>query len=655
MSQVIDRSPLEAGRDAVIKHEWREGFELLTEADKVGDLGPEDLQVLAEAAWWSGRLEDCIAARQRAFTGYLEVGRPQAAAMMALALVDDYRAKRAGSIAEGWFNRAEGLLESEEESVEHGHLAAARANSALMSGDLDQAKAFADKALELGMRFGDRDVQAFGLLLGGNVLVNQGDVDGGLKMLDEATIAAVGGELNPHTAGVVYCLAISTSAHMADYDRAGQWTEASTRWCERQSISGFPGICRVHRAEIMRLRGSWLEAEQEARRALTELQDFNLEFAAAGFYEVGEIRLRIGDLNGAQDAFRQAHELGHDPQPGLSLLRLAEGQAQVAFLSLKRALEEAMSPLDRARLLPGMVEIAIAAGEMDTARASVEELETITETYESNALKASHLCSLGALLLAEGDAALAAKTLKQSWKQWTQADLPYEAAKARLAYGAALRAEGDEDAALLEIGAAKAAFHRLGAQLDFRRALDMLGEEVSESLPIASAPGVRLVKTFMFTDIVGSTKLAEAMGEKPWSKLLAWHDRALRALFEKHRGQEVKQLGDGFFVAFDEPSDAVECAVAIQRKLDEHSETAGFAPDVRIGLHHAEATRKGDDYEGRGVHEASRVGAIAGANEIIASELVISKAAIRFPVSELRAVSLSGLTEPIKVASIDPR
>jgi class 3 adenylate cyclase len=654
MSHVIERSPLEAGRTAVGKHEWREGFDLLSEADKTGDLGPDDLQLLGEAAWWSGRLEDCIAARQRAFSGYLEAGQPRAAAMLALALFDDYYAKRAHSIAESWFQRAEGLLASEPESVEHGHLVAQRAHIALMKGDLEQAKLLADKALELGMRFGDRDVQAFGILMGGNVLVNQGDVDGGLKLLDEATIAAVGGELNPYTACVVYCLAISTTAHMADYDRAGQWTEASARWCERQSISGFPGICRVHRAEIMRLRGSWLEAEQEARRALTELQDFNLQFAAAGFYEVGEIRLRIGDLNGAQEAFRQAHELGHEPQPGLALLRLAEGQAQIAFTALKRALEETMGKLERARLLPGMVEVAIAAGEMATARTSVEELETIIETYESKALKASYLCSLGALLLAEGDAAQAAKTLKQSWRTWTEADLPYEAGKARLAYGAALRADGDEDAARLEIGAAKAAFGKLGAELDLRRAMDMLGEEISQSLAMASAPAARMVKTFMFTDIVGSTKLAEAMGEKPWSKLLAWHDRALRALFEKHRGEEVKQLGDGFFVAFDEPGDAVECAVAIQRKLDEHSESAGFAPDVRIGLHHAEATRKGSDYEGKGVHEAARIGDIGNAGEIVASEQVLAKVSTRFPVSELRAVSVSGLSEPIKVALIDP-
>ena len=654
MSQVIERSPLEAGREAISKHEWREGFDLLSEADKADALAPEDLELLGEAAWWSGRLEDSISARQRAFSEYMASGRPKAAALMALWLFDDYHAKRAGSIAEGWFNRAEALLRSEPESVEHGHLAVQRAHRALMNGDLDQAKTDAEEAIDLGMRYGNRDIQAFGLLLSGNALVNQGDVDAGLKLLDEATIAAVGGEVDPHTAGVVYCVAISTTAHMADYDRAGQWTEASMRWCERQSISGFPGVCRVHRAEIMRLRGSWLEAEQEARRALTELQDFNLESAAAGFYEVGEIRLRMGDLNGAQEAFKQAHELGHEPQPGLSLLRLAEGQVQTAFSSIKRAANEPSSRLDRARLLPAMVEIAIAAGEASAGRTAVEELETIVETYNSKALTASYLCSLGAVQLAEGDPALGARTLKRAWRLWTQCDLPYEAARARLAYGAALRAEGDEDAAHLEIGASKAAFRKLGAELDVRRAMEMLGEEVSPSLAMASTHGARVVKTFMFTDIVGSTKLADAIGEKPWSRLLAWHDRALRALFDKYGGEEVKQLGDGFFVAFDDPGDAVECAVAIQRKLDEHSEGSGFAPDIRIGLHRADATRKGTDYEGKGVHEAARIGAIGGAGEIIASQSVIERAAIRFPVSELRAVSLSGVSEPAKVASIDP-
>jgi len=655
LARVIDSPPLEAGREAVQRHAWREAHGLLTEADQVQKLGPDDLKILAEAAWWSGRLDDCISARERAFTGYLEAGDQRAAAGIALDLSEDYFAKKANSIGAGWFNRAERLLETESEGVEHGYLATLHARGALMSGSLDLARPATEKALDIGMRFGDRDLQALALMLQGNILVAEGDVEGGLKLLDEAIVAAVSGELGPLAAGVVYCMAITTTAELGDYDRAGQWTEASTRWCERQSISGFPGICRVHRAEIMRLRGSWLEAEQEARRALAELQNFNLDFAAAGFYEVGEIRLRMGDLNGAEDAFRQAHELGRDPQPGLALLRLVEGKPEAAFSSIRRALEDpSIDRLTRARLLPAMIEIAIAANEVGIARAAVEDFERIVETYDSNALRASYLCSLGAVLLAEGNAGEATRTLKQSWRLWNQCDLPYEAARARMALGAALRADGDEDAAILELGAAKAAFEKLGAVGDVRRTLDLLGD-VADSLRKSPARVARMVKTFMFTDIVGSTMLVEAMGETRWSKLLSWHDRTLRELFSKHHGEEVKQLGDGFFVAFDTPSDAIECAVAIQRKLDDHGEHAGFAPDVRIGLHRTEATRKGPDYEGKGVHEAARVAALAGAGEIAASEAVISGSHSRFPVSDLRDVEVKGISGPMRVALIDAR
>lgn len=293
----------------------------------------------------------------------------------------------------GWLRRAERLLETEQESSEHGMLLITQALFALLSGKLDQADQLTSRALDIGTRFGNRDLQAFALLFKGNILVSRGDVEGGLELLDEATVAAISGELNPFTAGVVYCVAISKSTELADYDRAGQWTEASTRWCERQTISGFPGICRVHRAEIMRLRGAWAEAEQEARRALSELRDFNVDFAAAGFYEVGEIRLRMGDLEGANEAFRQAHELGHEPQPGLALLRLAEGKPAAALSSISRALDDRADNLQRARLLPALVEIALAAGEPARARAAANELGSIVDIYDSDALKASYLCA----------------------------------------------------------------------------------------------------------------------------------------------------------------------------------------------------------------------------------------------------------------------
>jgi class 3 adenylate cyclase len=653
MSQLIEDSPLQAGREAAARHAWRDALELLKQADASAELSADDLVMLGEAAWWLGRLEDSISARERAYAAYRTEGNNRQAAVMAITLANDYFGKLAHSIGAGWFNKAERLLQDEPECAERGWLSMMHAFSSLHIRDNESALAAADETLEIGTKFGDRDLQAFGLLFKGRALVGLGQVDEGLALLDEATVAAVSGELRPFSTGMIYCVAISTTSELADYSRAGEWTEASNRWCERQSIAGFPGICRVHRAEIMRLRGAWAEAEQEARRALTELKSFNLSFAADGFYELGEVRLRMGDLAGAEDAFRQAHELGREPQPGLSLLRLAEGKVEAAHSSIRRALQDpSVDRLQLMRLLPAQVEIALSGGELDTARAAVEEMEQINTVYDSKVLLASTLCARGTLQLAEGDAAGAITSIRQSWRLWKNEDLPYEAARARLLLGLALRADGDEDAAEMELSAAKHTFERLGAVLDFRRAMELLGQDIPEGIPKASVPVERVIKTFMFTDIVGSTDLAGAMGDEAWGNVLAWHDDTMRKLFMVHCGEEVKQVGDGFFVAFDDPNEAIECAVDIQQRFAAHRKDAGFAPQVRIGLHRAEATRKGRDYEGRGVHEAARIGGLAQTGGILASSEVIAPAQVRFPVSESRSVELKGIPEPVEVVSI---
>lgn len=654
MSHAIEESLLEPGRVAIERHAWREAFDLLAEADKAEPLSPDDLMGMGEAAWWLGHLEDSIAAKERAFIGYSDSGDREKAAICALLIAQDYFAKLAHSIGAGWFSQAERLLENEPESVAHGYLSFMNSVGAQAAGDLDMALSNAERTLDIGTRYGDRDLQGYGLLLRGRVLVLKGQVKEGLALLDEATVAAVSGEIGPLATGIIYCMAITTTASLADYTRASEWTEASKRWCERQSISGFPGVCRVHRAEIMRLRGSWAEAEQEARRALTELEKFNLEFAAEGFYELGEVRLRIGDLVEAEDAFRQAHELGRPPYPGLPLLRLAQDKTDIAAASMKRGLEDPhFDRLGRSRLLPGEVEIALAVDDLDRARAAVEELEMIAADYDSVPLRASALCSRGALQLAQGDSKAAVASLRGSWRMWKEADLPYEAARARMALGNALRADGDEDAAVMEIQAARSAFQRLGAVIDLRKAMELLGEESQGDLPKASVPGVRVHKTFMFTDIVSSTNLVEAIGDEAWEDLLGWHDQTLRKLFMSHCGEEVKQVGDGFFVAFDDATEAIECAVQIQRRLSEHRKEHGFAPQVRIGLHRAEATRKGQDYGGKGVHTAARVGALSSGGEILATVQVIENGSSRrFPVSEPRAVTLKGVSEPVEVVSV---
>jgi class 3 adenylate cyclase len=653
MSQVIEDSPLQAGRDAADRHAWREAYELLKQADESGQLTADDLKMFGESSWWLGKLEDSISARERAFTAYLTDGDKRKAAVMALTLANDYFGKLAHSIGAGWFNKAERLLQDEPDCVEKGWLAMMHALSALMISDYEAVLTEAESTLAIGTEFGDRDLLAFGLCFKGRALVGLNQVKEGLGLLDEATVAAVSGELRPFSTGMIFCMAISTTAELADYGRAGEWTDASMRWCERQSIAGFPGICRVHRAEIMRLRGAWAEAEQEARRALTELQPFNLMFAGEGFYELGEIRLRMGDIEGAEDAFRQGNELGREPQPGLALLRLAEGKIDSAASAIGRALDDpAGNRIQRLRLLPAQVEIALAAGDLDTTRAAVEELEGLRDVYDSNVLQATTLGARGALELAEGRPGSAIRSLRQSRRLWKEADLPYEAARARLMLGLALRADGDEDAAELEITAAKKAFEKLGAALDLRRALDLLGEEIAEGLPKASVPAERVKKTFMFTDIVGSTNLAAAMGDDAWGAVLGWHDDTLRKLFMAHCGEEIKQAGDGFFVSFDDATEAVECAVDIQTRLAAHRKTAGFAPQVRIGLHSAEATRKGRDYEGMGVHKAARIAGLAEGGQVLVSRDVLEAAKVRFPASEPRPVELKGVAEPVEVASI---
>ncbi|HEV8683498.1 MAG TPA: adenylate/guanylate cyclase domain-containing protein [Actinomycetota bacterium] len=642
---VITEGPLQEGREAAARHAWKEAFDLLTQADAGDPLGPNDLATLGEAAWWIGKNEACIRARERAFAAYLDGGDQAAAAGMAITLARDHRVRLESGIARGWILRAERLLANQPESAAHGWLLRMHAQQAASESDTERALELTREALDVGMRVGDRDLQAIALHDQGEYLVRLGRIDEGLAMADEATVAAVGGELGPWATGVVYCNTISLSDALADYRRAGEWTEASIRWCERQSIAGFPGICRVHRADVIRLRGHWVEAEREARQACSELEDSGLlMYAGEGFYEVGVIRLRMGDLEAAEDAFRQAHQKGRDPQPGLALLRLAQGRVEAAQAAIRRAVDETTIRLDRAKLLPAAVEIAVTAGDLQFARAGTDELDSIAEEFRSPALHAEAAMCRGSVEMAEGNPASACRSLKRSWQLWQEVDAPYEAARARMLLGAAYRAQGDEEAAVLELQAARAAFERLGAALDLRHVAELLA---------GAAPAARVTRTFMFTDIVRSTNLVEAMGDEAWENLLRWHDRTLRGLIAEHGGEEIDHAGDGFFVAFDSAEAAADCAMAIQRTLAEHRRSHGFSPQVRIGLHAAEATQLAGDYRGKGVHVAARVGALAEAGEILATRETVSGDAGRLSICDPRAVTLKGISEPVEVVTVE--
>jgi class 3 adenylate cyclase len=640
---------LATGRDAVARRAWPEAYEALSGAIVSGELQPEDLELLAKSAWWVGRQNEAIEARERAYATYVDRGDAHAAAFTALTLRRQYAMKLAGSVAQGWLNRAERLLEHEAESVPHGYLALAHGQLAWSRGELDHALDHIDRGLEIAIRFEDPSLRSWGSMYRGMVLVGLGRVDEGWALLEDVSAAAVGNELGAYTTGAVFCNVISTCRDLADYRRASEWAEAAKNWCERQAINGFPGVCRVHRAEVMRLLGTWGEAETELRRACDELLDFSPMHAGAAFHELGEVRLRVGDLAGAEEAFLQAHEMGEDPQPGRALLLLAQGKADAAAASIRRSLEDQdWNRLARARLLPSQAEIALVAGDAATAREAAEELDAIGVDYEAEAIRAGAEWSHGLADLAEGDAASASRRFRKARQLWHQIEAPYETARASVLLAEALAAGGDSEGALLELETARSALDRLGALPDARR----VAERIAELRP--SEAGEVAERTFVFTDIVGSTALLEAIGDGAWNDLRRWHDETLRKCIASHGGEEVDHTGDGFFMAFPDARSAVACALEIQRRLAEQRREHGFAPQVRIGLHASEATVAGASYTGMGVHAAARIGAVAGAGEIVASASTIDGLS-GIEASGRRAVPLKGITEPVEIVTIDWR
>lgn len=464
------------GRAAMARHNWTGALAAFREANASSSLPPAALELLGEAAWWSGRMEECNTAWERAYALYLEQANQGHAARVSIALAENAFLKSSFSVGKGWLRRAEHLLEGEPESIEHGYLARFQERIAFEGeGDVEQAQVLAERAHALGVRFHDRDLEMLALHDRGGILVAKGQVADGLAFMEEAMVDTLAGELSAMTTGRMYCNMIDTCEKLADYRRAGEWDEAALRWCSRVGhASGFPGVCRVKRAMLMRLRGSWGDAEREARRACAELEDF-LSFAALAMQEVGEIRLLLGDLAGSEQAFERAQEWGRDPEPGLARLRLAQGNVAMARALIDRALADNISGrLGRGGLLPTQTEIALAQEDLDTAHAAVEELLAIAGAYQSNALMAVARYAQGALQLAEHRLEEAAASLRTACRLWKDSAVPHEEARCRLLLGAVHRAQGNRELGHLEVETAFAAFERLGATLDRERAKALL-------------------------------------------------------------------------------------------------------------------------------------------------------------------------------------
>ena len=640
--------PLAAARAALDRHAWREAFDLFNQAEVQAPLPGLDLEALSVAAFFAGQADAGRAAKERAFQAHSVSGDIVRSAGVALDLSREYGFAGKPSIAAAWFRRAEKLLDGQPESVAHAGLELLRAWSAQSSGDADGAISHAKESRRIAASFGDHDLEAMANLALGSITIQSGKVADGFAFMEEATSAAVTGELSPYATGVSYCQMISACRDLTDYKRASEWTEATERWCRSQAIGGFPGVCRVHRAEIAAKGGDLEHAEAELEKATTELIAYNAGPPMAdGYYALGETRLRRGDLAGAEEALRRSNELGRSPQPVLALIRLAQGNTRAALTAINLAVaEETTNQLARTRLLPAQVEIALAAGDVVTATTAVDELAKVIETFDTPVHRAALAEARARLHIADGDAAAAARELRSAVKLWREVVAPFEVARDRGLLARALSDLGDADAADLELQAARQEFERLGATLELaaiRRAIDEEAER--RARPIVAR------MTFMFTDVVGSTQLAEQLGDAAWGQLLRWHDDTLRARFAAHGGRVVNVTGDGFFVAFTAASEAIAGAVEIQRALADRRRDGGPALAVRIGLHTADANRRGDDYSGVGVHVAARVSSIAAADEIVASRATLDEAG-DVASTNARSAQLKGVAAAVEVASI---
>jgi tetratricopeptide (TPR) repeat protein len=465
MSEGVGPGVIERARASAARGDWQHAFDYLIDADTAGVLASADLPLLGEVAYAAGDLDVTINAWERAHAACIEAGDQVsaggAAVRVAMHLLFDTALM---APVRGWLARAERLLEGHDDTPAHAWLAVVRSYERILTGDMPGARQWARRAIEVGSTCNPAAC-AIGRVAEARLLILDGDVRRGLALLDEAGVATISGELDALTTGVVYCELVCALQGLALYDVAEQWTEAMERWCETKAIGSLHGRCRVHRAEILRLRGSCNEAHSQALIACEELRPYLRRELGWPLYELGRIRLHQRDITGAEQALLAAHRAGWDPQPGLALVRLAQGDVAAAAASIRDALEHPVrvpskerppnTDLQRAPLLEAQVEIAIAIGDTSRARSAADELDLIAARFESKALVASAAYARGMMWLADGDTTEAEQCLSESVRLWNEVGAPYEAAVARLRLADAHHAGGSDQRADLERQAAR--------------------------------------------------------------------------------------------------------------------------------------------------------------------------------------------------------
>jgi DNA-binding CsgD family transcriptional regulator/tetratricopeptide (TPR) repeat protein len=530
-----DGKALDLARQFYRQRAWSDAYQAFSLADRQSPLDIEDLELLAMTTYLIGRDDEYLATLERVHHTHLNAGQCARAVRCAFWLGFRLLMRGETGRATGWLARAERLLAQEaRECAERGYLLLPAVEQRVASGDFETAYAMATEAAAIGEHCGDGDLVVCARHQQGRIRLQQGQVAAGLALLDEVMIAVTAGQLSPLVTGLMYCSVIAACQQVYAIDRSREWTAALAEWCDGQpDMVAFAGVCRVHRAEIMQLQGSWPDAIEEARRACARSQSINQSAAAAAFYQEAEVHRLKGDFAAAEEAYKSANELGLEPQPGLALLRLAQGRTDAAVAAIRRATGVTPGRLKRMGLLPACIEIMLAAGHVDEARSACEELQQIAASFDTGVPGAIAAQSCAAVRLAEGDAPGALGLLRQAFEVWQRIPAPYAAARVRVLIGLACRVLGDEDGAAMEIEAARSAFLRLGAAPDLAR-IDSLQEPApsagrTHGLTTRELQILRLVASGESNKaIAGTLSLSEKTIERHVSNILTKLDVASR-------------------------------------------------------------------------------------------------------------------------------
>jgi DNA-binding CsgD family transcriptional regulator len=473
---------LERGREEYQRHDWAAAYASLVAADQTSPLGVEDLDRLAFAAELSGDSEAFLKTTERIYEFRVAEGASRAAARAAFWV--GFRAMALGEAgrANGWLGRAQRLVDGEPtECAERGFLLLPVAFRHQMAGRLDDAHAVAVEATAIGDRTGDADLSAFGRNIQGRALVRLGQIERGMALLDESMLMATANKLSPVFTGLIYCGVIASCQRVYAIERAREWTAALSVWCESEPMAvAFQGPCLVHRAELLQIGGAWPEALEEARHACSRVRPNDRPALSDAHYQEGEIHRLRGAYEEAERCFKEASVHGHEPQPGLALLRLALGQQEAAASAIRRVVAETHDPLTQAKLLPAAIEIHLAVGDVAGAREACARLDEIAASFATEVLGALAAHGRGRIHLAEGDAQAALGPLRRAFWVWQKIGAPYPAARVRVDLARACRALGDGEGARMELEVAGAVFEELGAGPDVAALATIPGAPVAK-------------------------------------------------------------------------------------------------------------------------------------------------------------------------------